>query len=526
MTESSQQSWQIRKAAISSDIGLVASQHYMASDAGAKVLKQGGNAIDAAIATGLVLGAVEPWMSGIGGGGYMTVYVAETREVSVVEFGMCAPRAATPDDYPLAGEGENASDAFNWPKVIGDTNIHGPLSIAVPGYIRGIELALKEYGSWSWQEVFEPACQQAESGLPIDWYSAQKVNHFARYLNLYPETRRVYLGDGLPPAANIDGTVDRLQLGNLSSTYRTLQRAGPDEFYNGALAKRLVEDLKDAGSRVDETDLLNYQASINTPLQTDYRDHTLFVSGSLTAGPSIIHALGELSSRLPSEENPGPTTYKAYADSLFAAYEYRLKNLGAGENPAEPGNTSHICVADQYGNVVSLTQTVMSAFGSRIMLPRSGVLMNNGMMWFDPRPGGPNSVVGGRKPLCNMCPVILRHSNGAMTAIGACGGRRIFPAVFQLASFMTDYDMTVDEAVHQPRLDVSGTDLITVMDQADAKIIDTLQRQYSNVSIRPYGVYPNLFALPQIVKRDNDGRLSGGCFVPSPHAKVSASDDF
>ena len=517
MREITQQFWQLRKAGVTSDRGLVATQHYIASDIGAQVLREGGNAIDAAVAAGLALGVVEPWMSGIGGGGYMTVRLAGSGEVKVVEFGMRAPFASVAEDYPLAGEGSNASDAFNWPKVVDDRNIHGPLAAAVPGYIRGISTALTQFGTWDWARVIEPACEQAESGLPIDWFSANKINQFARGLRLYDETRKTYLEDGLPPVANIDGILERLKLGNLSTTYRQLQKEGPDCYYQGSLAQRIVEDLASCGSRIRSKDLEDYTVSIANPLTTTYRGARLNVSGALTAGPSIIHALNELESGYTPTDSPNNKTYEAFAEALFKAYEHRLSNLGEGQQ----GNTSHIAVADEAGNVVSLTQTVMSAFGARIMLPDTGILMNNGMMWFDPRPGGPNSVVGGRRPLCNMCPVILEGADGSVTAIGACGGRKIFPAVFQIAAFLTDYGMTVDDAIHQPRLDVSGTEQITVMDHAEPEVIASLIKSFDQVAVRPNGVSPNLFALPQVVKYLEGAQISGGCFIPSPHAKVA-----
>ena len=517
------ENWQIRKPAVGSDRGLVATQHYIASDIGAEVLRQGGNAIDAALAAGLALGTVEPWMSGVGGGGYMTIYLAASKEVKVAEFGMRAPFNAKTEDYPLAGEGENSSDAFNWPQVVGDTNIHGPLSVAVPGYIRGIAKALAEFGTWDWKDVIAPACEQAELGLPIDWFSAQKISTWSRGLNTYSETRKTYLADGLPPVAELDGTLGRLKLGNLARTYRTLQLEGPETYYTGTLAQSIVSDLKAAGSRITLRDLEDYSASINSPLTTSYRGSTLFTPGELTAGPSIIHALGKLEEIYsPAGKRPDAEAYISYANALFSAYEDRLENLGEGPDTRVPGNTTHLCVTDSQGNVVSLTQTIMSAFGSRIMLPGSGILMNNGMMWFDPRPGGPNSVLGGRRPLCNMCPVILQSGDGSHTAIGACGGRKIFPAVFQLAAFVSDYDMTIDEAVHHPRLDVSGTDQVTVMEHMDQSILRKLAHAFPNLVVRPNGVNPNLFALPQIIRRDASGRMTGGCFVPSPHAKVSA----
>lgn len=512
--------WQITKPAVHGKNGMVASQHHLASDVGAEVLNQGGNAIDAAIATGLALGTVEPWMSGIGGGGYMTIYLAREKTVKVVEFGMRAPFASVPEDYPLAPQGENSSDAFNWPAVVDDRNVEGPLSIAVPGYVRGISLALSTFGTMDWQQVIEPACRLAEEGLPIDWYSAWKINAFARSLARFDETRRVYLADGLPPAIDLEGETRFLPLGQLGRTYRHLQEAGPGAFYQGPLAAAIVADLHAAGSRITLDDLAAYEARINEPLSTRYRDATLYVAGNLTAGPSIIAALELLQQKLqPSTPLPCPSAYTAYAESLLETYRYRLENLGEG--PEQPGNTSHICAVDRAGNVVSLTQTIMSGFGSRIMLPQSGILMNNGMMWFDPRPGGPNSVEGGRHPLCNMCPVIVDEGNGSLFAAGACGGRKIFPAVFQLVSFLVDYGMSVDAAVHQPRIDNSGTDLITIMDQMPAEVVAALAEEFPATRLRPNGVSPNFFALPQVIRRRLDGIAEGGCFVPSPHAKVS-----
>lgn len=514
--------WNITKPAVHGSGGLVATQHHLASDVGARILREGGNAIDAAVAAGLALGTVEPWMSGIGGGGYMTVYLAREKAVKVVEFGMRAPLMARAEDYPLAPSGENTSDAFNWPKVVDDMNVHGPLSIAVPGYIKGISLALDRFGSMAWRDVIEPACQLAEWGLPIDWYSLQKISTFARALAAYDETRRIYLADGFPPAIDIEGEIGSLKLGKLAETYRTLQREGANAWYRGELAASIAADLAAVGSRITRRDLDQYEASISDPLSLDYRDATVYVAGHLTAGPSIIQALEALDRKLePSKAAPGIDAYTAYAEALLETYAYRLEHLGEG--PDQPTNTSHICAADTEGNVVSLTQTIMSGFGARIMLPGSGILMNNGMMWFDPRPGGPNSVVGGRRPLCNMCPVIVRKGDGGLFAAGACGGRKIFPAIFQLISFMVDYDMSVDDAVHQARIDNSGTRTITMMSHMEPAVVAALAEEFTDTRIRPNGVSPNFFALPQMVLRTSAGEFEGGCFIPSPHAKVAAA---
>ncbi len=510
--------WQITKPSKFSDAGMVSSQHHLATDVGIEILEQGGNAIDAAVAAGLAIGVVEPWMSGIGGGGYTLIYIAKTGTTHLVEYGMRAPFASTPEDYPLLGSGENSADSFNWPAVVGDTNIHGPLAAAVPGYIKGVSLALQHFGTMDWARVIEPACKLAEWGLPIDWFSSQKINHFSRGLATYAETKRVYLADGLPPVPNLDGSIDTITLGNLASTYRRLQQKGAEDYYSGELAKEIASDLAAVGSRITLQDLTNYEAKLSEPLSGEYRGARVHTAGPLTAGPSLLLALELLEPRLDfAPEVPDAQTYQALAESLQQAYEYRLSKLGEGDKT--PGNTTHICVADKEGNVVSHTQTIMSAFGSRIMLPNSGILMNNGMMWFDPTPGGPNSVVGGRHPLCNMCPTMV-EDEGNVLALGACGGRKIFPAVFQLISFLLDFDMTIGEAAHQPRLDVSGTDLVMLMDSLPEDMIRHMTSTFTNTQLRPNGVSPNFFALPQLLKRGPGNILEGACFIPSPHAKV------
>jgi len=525
--------WQIRKSAVTSNAGLVASQHHLASDVGAGVLARGGNAIDAAVATGLALGTVEPWMSGIGGGGYMTIYLAETQEVKVVEFGMRAPFTSIPADYPLASAGVNSSDSFGWPKVENDANIHGPLSIAVPGYVRGVALALEEFGTQTWQSIIDPACRLAEWGLPIDWYSSSKINTFARELNRYDQTRAVYLSDGFPPVADLEGEMWALPLGELHKTYRYLQANGPDSFYTGSLANNICADLQQAGSRISTRDLAEYQANLTSPMSRNYRGAEVFVAGNLTAGPSLVHALDYLEKNYtPNKQLKGNhlAQYKAFAEGLLSAYDYRLKHLGAGPDKKTSENTTHVCVTDDEGNVVSLTQTIMSGFGSRIMLPQTGILMNNGMMWFDPRPGSPNSVAGGRYPLCNMCPTIVKNhddssAEGSIFALGACGGRKIFPSVFQLISFMVDNGLTVDDALHKARIDNSGSDVITIMDSMPGDIVDLLMKNFPQSRLRPNGVSPNHFALPQLVASGLNGTNTGGCFIPSPHAKVSRAED-
>ncbi len=517
--------WSVRKPSVAGSNGLVASQHYLASEVGADVLRRGGNAIDASVATGLALGTVEPWMSGIGGGGFMTVHLAEVDETKVVEFGMKAPLASTPEDYPLTGRPTGAG-SFNWPQVKDDINVHGPQSIAVPGHIRGLSLALEKLGTWDWKDVIEPACVLAERGLPMNWYAAHNITSLARLSRNYEQIRKTYLADGLPPALHTPaGATNHVPIGHLAKTYRTLQQEGSDCFYSGSLAEQIAEDLERVGSKIRIEDLREYSAWIDEPLQHRYRQHTMFGPARRSAGPTLMRTLGELESRLQASQDsrPGSNDYVTYTQTLLDAYSYRLEHLGEGKRTDLKGATSHLCVADKHGNLVSHTQTIMSGFGSQVMLPQTGIVMNNGMMWFDPVPDRPNSVAGGRRPLSNMCPIIGHLENGECFAIGACGGRTIFPAVYQVISFLCDYAMNVEDALHQPRVDVSGTDLVSIMDSMDTESIEALRRTFENTRVRSNGVAPILFGVPQLIKVDRDGWASGGCFIPSPTAAVVAA---
>lgn len=515
--------WNLRKPAVTSSNGVVATQHYLASKVGASVLARGGNAIDAAVAGGLALGCVEPWMSGIGGGGFMTLYDAKQDRVSVVEFGMRAPLRAAPSDYPLTGNVTGAS-SFHWPEVLDDRNVHGPFAIATPGYLKGIALALETYGSWDWSDVIEPACQLAEWGLPTHWYTQLQILRGARTMRRYHEVEQVYLRDGLPPETEDDsGATNRILLGNLPNTLRALQRDGPDAFYSGELAEKISVDLAGAGSKIQLADLEQYEAYITTPLKHNYRGHEVFAPSRRSAGPTLVQALSALEERLSRHDRkcPNASDYEIFAKTLLDSYEYRLKHLGDGTNEeTSTGATSHLSVVDRDGNMVSLTQTLMSVFGSFVILPETGILMNNGMMWFDPRPHTPNSVAPGRRPLSNMCPVIGKIQDGRNFALGACGGRQIFPAVFQILSFLCDFSMDTTDALHQARIDVSGTDLITIMDDMSADAVSNLRTKFPNTRVRRNSVSPGLFGVPQLVVMESSSSMSGGCFIPSPVSQV------
>ena len=189
---------QIRKPAVSSSGGIVAAQSRKAAEIGVAALASGGDCIDAVIATGFALGVLEPWMSGVGGGGAMVLYRAKEDRYEVIDYGMRAPLGLRVEDFPMVGEGA-ASDIFPWPRVKDDRNLHGPASIAVPGVVAGMEEAHRRYARMPWRDLLAPSVTLAGEGLLVDWWTALAIGSSAADLRRYPASATAYLKDGLPP---------------------------------------------------------------------------------------------------------------------------------------------------------------------------------------------------------------------------------------------------------------------------------------------------------------------------------------
>jgi len=514
MLEHLVQNWQVRKPVAHSRSGIVATQNRVAGEAGARILAAGGNAVDAAVATGFALAAVEPWNSGLGGVGFMLVYKARENRVEVVDFGPISPRALKPEDYPLTGG--VTRDLFTWPTVKDDRNVHGPLSIAVPGHVDGLGLALERFGTLPLADVLQPAIELADTGIAVDWYLTLKVATMARELARYPVTRDIWLPHGLPPVTQAGAPLGRLQLVGLAATLRRLAQAGRRDFYEGEIAAGIVRDLQAMGGNLSADDLRGFHARIVPPLETDYRGARLALAPGLSAGPSMARALGALEKMNLPAGTPGAEAFVAYAQVLRDTYADRLANMGETSDHRDPSTTTHLNVVDREGNMVALTQTLLSVFGSKVVLPSSGVLMNNGIMWFDPRPGTPNSLGPGKRALTNMCPVIARRNDKPWFAIGASGGRKIFPAVFQISSFIIDHGLSLEEAFHQPRIDASGGDMVDFDPRLPAKVQQALAAKFP-VNPAELVVYPTNYACPSAVLRDpQSGEQFGIGDVMSP----------
>ncbi len=508
------QNWNVSKPVARSRGGIVASQNRIASRVGAEILAAGGNAVDAAVATSFALAAVEPWNSGLGGVGFMLVHLAREDRVHVVDFGPISPYGLNPADYPMTGG--YTSDLFTWPTVQDDRNVHGPMSIAIPGHVDGMAVALEKFGTMPFGDMMQPAIGLADEGMAVDWYLTLKVATMARELARYPSTRDIWLPDGFPPVTATGAPLRRLKLGRLAATMRRLADAGPRDFYEGDVAAGIISDLKAMGGNLLAPDLKNFHARIVAPIETSYGNAQLALAPELTAGPTMLRALAPLRQHRFRSGAPQADAFVAYADALRSAYAERLTTMGDTSDRRDPSTTTHLNVIDRHGNMVALTQTLLSVFGSKVVLPSSGVLMNNGIMWFDPRPGSANCLAPGKRALSNMCPVIARRDGKPWFAIGASGGRKILPAIYQISSFLVDHGMTLADAFHQPRIDASGGDTVGV-DPRHPEAVQTALRARFPVDLNELVVYPTNYACPSAVLRDPEsGEHYGISDVMSP----------
>jgi gamma-glutamyltranspeptidase/glutathione hydrolase len=514
------QNWEIRKPGVSSRGGIVAAQNGTAARVGAEILAAGGTAVDAAVGTAVALAAVEPWNSGLGGIGVMVVHQAGADRAEVVDFGPISPNGLDPAAFALTGG--MRTELFTWAQVVGDRNMYGPLSFVVPSAVRGYALALERFGRMPWRELVAPAAVLAKAGMPIDWFTTLKVASAAADLRRYDESRRIWLPDVLPPVCPTDTDSVSLPLGRLAETIERLAEAGPDDFYQGEIARSIAADTRAAGGVLSTGDLSRYRARIVPALDVPYRGAVFQTAPGMTAGPTLARVLGRLSGYR-FAGSPDTAYFEAVIDALRQAYAERLETMGDVE-AGSPTSTSHITAVDRQGGIAALTTTLLSSFGSRYVLPATGILMNNGVMWFDPQPGRPNSIGPGKRALTNMCPLVVARDGRPWFGAGASGGRRILASVLQMANFVIDFEMDPETAAHHPRVDVSGSGRIDIDRRMPAAIVERLSTLPGSHLVE-HIVQPYRFARPNLVLRDTDGVYHGISDVMSPWSAAAAEPE-
>ncbi len=515
------QHWVLRKpdARVGAGGGMVVSQVKAAAEAGAAMLEAGGTAADAAVATAFALAALEPWNSGLGGIGFTQV-MAPGAAAETFDFGPVAPAGLDPAAFPLTGRMK--ADLFLWPEVEGDRNVHGPLSCVIPSAVAGYALLHARHGRLPIRDVLAPAVALAKRGLPQDWYTTLKIASSAAVLRLYPESARIYLPGGLPPVPPYQGAPGFFTLGRLPETLERLQQAGLEDFYRGEIAAAIAADMREAGGVVSAADLADCAARVLPAMAVPWRGgRTLMLASGLTAAPTLAAVLRGMEGAAWSAAEPSPAWYARLARVMRDAYAERLAGLGEAEPRAAESCTTHLAACDRDGMMVAMTTTLLSSMGSRMVLPRTGVLMNNGVMWFDPRPGTPNAIAPGRRPLTNMCPVIAARDGVPEIAVGASGGRRIMAAVFQLLSFVADFGMDPEDAAHHPRIDVSGPEGVTADRRLDPAVLAALAAEAAVTEVE-HAAVPINFACPNLIRRGADGALVGISDAASPWSAAVA----
>ena len=469
-----------RKDEVVASRAVVATNHPLASTAGAEMLARGGNAVDAAVAALFALSVVEPMMVSICGAGFFLIRDAAGQVVTLDNYA-CCPRDATPDMFiPLA-------DAAEW-RTQDDENRVGHRAVGVPGTLAGWCGALARFGRLSLPEVLAPAIRFAEGGFSASPYLLAAIRDTASDLARSPAAAAVFLPRGQPPRPG-EVIVQR----DYAQTLQTIALLGSDALYHGPLGAALVADMRTHGGLISHEDLAAYRVVEREPVRGTYREHEIVSMGPVSSGGThIVQMLHLLSGFDLHQAGFGTTrtihlmaealriafadwhaymadpaflpvpvawlTSMAYADERRAEIDpVRARSHRAGAYPgSESANTTHVTVADADGWFVSATQTLNNLFGAKVMTPGTGILLNDTMALMNPTPGETNSIAGGKRILSCMSPTLVLKDGMPLMALGTPGGRRIFGAVMQAIMNVLDHGMTLQQAVEAPRIWTEG----------------------------------------------------------------------
>ncbi|MCL2914264.1 gamma-glutamyltransferase [Shewanella corallii] len=467
--------------------GMVASQEAVATQVGVDILKQGGNAVDAAVAVGFALAVTLPRAGNIGGGGFM-LYHSPDKEVSTaIDYREMAPAKAHKDIFLDENGDVN-------PRL---SKFHG-LAVGVPGTVAGFELALDKYGTMSLAEVIAPAIKLAEDGIIVTPDLASSLAGLSKRMQQWPSTARIFYkadGSNYQPG-------DLLKQPELAESLKRIAKQGSKGFYEGETAQKLVTAVNQAGGIMSLDDMKNYKAVERTPVSGTYRGRTvLSMPPPSSGGVHIVQMLNILENFPLSETGHNSAeTLHLMAETMKLAYADRSEYLGdpdfypvpvtkltdksyaarlaASINPdkarpsadIKPGalldkespQTTHYSVVDKWGNAVSNTYTLNFSYGSGLVAEGTGILLNNEMDDFSAKPGVPNgfglvggeanAVEGGKRPLSSMSPTIVLEGNQPWLVTGSPGGSRIINTTLQMILGTVDFDLNVAEATNAPRV--------------------------------------------------------------------------
>ncbi|MFC7154418.1 gamma-glutamyltransferase [Halomarina halobia] len=479
--------------------GMVSSLHPQATSIGAEVLRNGGNAIDAAVAVQFALNVVQPHTSGIGGGGFMVVYVAEEDELYAIDNRERAPFGADPEMF-LDDDGEPIP--FQERRASGD-------AVGVPGTLRAADVALKRFGTMELSDLVGPSIGLAGEDGPEVTVDAALAEAIAGNAEVFNEAASEVFAPGGDPLAEGETLVQP----DLADTFRTVRDAGIGAFYKGEIGEALAETVRDAGGSMLPSDLARYNVTIDHPEYAEYRDVTVRTQSLPSSGGLTIGQILKLVEPFELRRNGrySPETYEVLLEAFGLAYADRGEYMGdkafvdapwqglfdeaylatrrdlirpdrEALSPLEPGNpwdyqpgkpyrvtpvgrgdleqgrvrdrgqTTHFTTADGEGNLVSWTSTIEQFFGSGLMVPDYGFMLNNELTDFDAVPGGPNEVQPWKRPLSSTSPTIVFRDGEPFMTVGSPGGKTIITTVAQIVLNVVEFGMGVRQAVAAPRV--------------------------------------------------------------------------
>nr|WP_075518943.1 gamma-glutamyltransferase [Moritella viscosa]SHO14580.1 Gamma-glutamyltranspeptidase [Moritella viscosa] len=499
---------------------MVASQEALATQIGVDIMKQGGNAIDAAVAVGYALAVTLPRAGNLGGGGFMLVYLADEQRAIAIDYREVAPLTAYPDMF--------LDDAGNPDSQL--SRFHG-LAVGVPGTVLGFELALNKYGSMSLAQVMAPAIKLARDGIVVTPDLANSLQATKKRLSQWPSTKTIFYkadGSNYQPGEILKQT-------DLANTLTAIAKKGSPAFYQGPIAKQISNSVRNAGGMMTMQDLATYEAIERRPVTGDYRGYQVISMPPPSSGGVHIIQMLNMLSQFPIDKmgHNSAATIHVMAESMRRAYADRSLYLGDPDFvnvpvseltneqyakqlvsqinpnkatpssevspgtllPYESNQTTHYSVVDKFGNAVSNTYTLNFSYGSGLVANGTGVLLNNEMDDFSAKPGTPNAygLIGGKanavaakkRPLSSMTPTIVLKDNKPYLVTGSPGGSRIITTTLQVIMNVIDHNMNIAEASAATRIHHQWLpDMIRIEKGLNVDTINLLENKGHKVEVK------------------------------------------
>jgi gamma-glutamyltranspeptidase/glutathione hydrolase len=486
--------------------GVATGGHEKEAEAGVRILQQGGNAVDAVVAAAFTGFVVEPSSCGLGGYGRMSLFLAERREFVTIDAYVRAPQKSRPDMFEI--DSSVPYLYYGHPQTVGGKSQRGYLAAAVPGAVAGLCAAHEMFGRLRLAQVLEPAIEAAEAGLPVSWSLALMIRDRLEVIRELPHTAALLLRNGDPPrAANPWQAGDRLDMTDLARTLRLIGEQGPAAFYAGPVAEAIEREFASGGGILTAADLAAYRPKIMRENPARYRDHDYISAYDQVAyealnildqfdlralGPDSVefrhlaaeavgHAFvdnmvhygdpdfarspvnGLASRAFAVERARGIRPDRAAPRPILAGnpWPYEAAADAPEVLPAEPtiaqlAGTTQMAAADQAGNLVTLITSLTGSFGSMVLVPGTGVILNNSMQNFDPRPEHPNCIQPGKMPIFAAPPIVASRDGQAVFGGCGSGGYRIETGVLHAMMYALDFGLTAQPAVDGLRVHCQG----------------------------------------------------------------------